>query len=925
MSKDKLSGRKTLQVAPILEELEKDRLKASIDIVALFSSFGVSLAHKGSGYVGLCPWHEDSTPSLSVNREKGLYNCFGCGESGDAFSLVQKTRGLDFKGALAYLKGIAGSLPAAPRLEPAPAERPQAERVQPAVVAVAPAAVLKVTPTSAGAASLVDLADVDAHYQSTLRADPVARAYLSSRGLDVPELHTSFGLGYADGSLRQRLSDEQASALTALGFFSAQGHEHFERCIVVPLTDEQQQIVGFYGRKIDGSKPEHLYLKGGHKGLCNRAAASVYRDQLILTEAVLDAVSLYALGVMNVMPCYGVNGFTAAHEALLKAERVECVVLAFDADDSGRRGTQDLAERLLGLGFSIKRIESPIGKDWNDFLTGGGTGATVNALVQAAPLETLPSSGLDDLSMKRQGGKVIFARAGVTYRLSGVRDSFQAALRVGVRMEAGGRTIVDTVDLYSGRSRASFAQAGGSIGLEVSRVEADLLLMLEQLEADRARALLSSDEAKVEVSPTDRIIALQFLSDPALFERIIDDLSSLGYVGEDVNKLLVYLAASSRKLDDPVSVIVSSQSAAGKSYLIDTVKKLMPEEEVVSMTSLSDQALNYLPDDALLHKFLIMGEAAHSESVEHQLREMLSAKELARLVTMKDEKTGEMTSKLVRKDVIVSMVMSTTSVDVNPENASRSFVVAADETEAQTKAIHDSQRRKYSLERLSNQGETKAAIIARHKAAQRLLEKVAIVNPFAHLVNFPSRLMRTRRDNERFLDLIACVAFLRQCQKQILEHAGGQRYIVCDVVDYRIAWRIMKAILPLTLSNFPAAAEALYAAIRSLIQAKAERHDLGVLDCEVSQREIREATGLSHMNVKRTMRTLVEYEFLISTGLASRGARRGYRLMRDEALELVDLSALVSPEELAGQLALSQSGASGSDWVTSGSDPLGQG
>ena len=79
------------------------------------------------------------------------------------------------------------------------------------------------------------------------------------------------------------------------------------------------------------------------------------------------------------------------------------------------------------------------------------------------------------------------------------------------------------------------------------------------------------------------------------------------------------------------------------------------------------------------------------------------------------------------------------------------------------------------------------------------------------------------------------------------------------------------------------------------------------------------------MNVKRTMRTLVEYEFLISTGLASRGARRGYRLMRDEALELVDLSALVSPEELAGQLALSQSGASGSDWVTSGSDPLGQG
>jgi len=78
-------------------------------------------------------------------------------------------------------------------------------------------------------------------------------------------------------------------------------------------------------------------------------------------------------------------------------------------------------------------------------------------------------------------------------------------------------------------------------------------------------------------------------------------------------------------------VIVSSQSASGKSYLIDTVKALMPPEDVVSMTSLSDQALNYLGEDALMHKFLIMGEAVHAESVEHQIREMLSGKELSRL------------------------------------------------------------------------------------------------------------------------------------------------------------------------------------------------------------------------------------------------------------------------------------------------------
>ena len=152
-------------------------------------------------------------------------------------------------------------------------------------------------------------------------------------------------------------------------------------------------------------------------------------------------------------------------------------------------------------------------------------------------------------------------------------------------------------------------------------------------------------------------------------------METLGYVGEELNKILVYFAASSRKLDDPISIMILSESAAGKSYLIDTVKKLLPEEDVISLTSLSDQALNYLPDEGLLHKFLVMGEAVHNEVVEHQLREMLSAKELSRLVTVKDEHTGKMQSKLVRKEVIVSTVMSSTDYGINPENLSRCFLL----------------------------------------------------------------------------------------------------------------------------------------------------------------------------------------------------------------------------------------------------------
>jgi DNA primase len=108
MAKDRLKGRKTLQVSNFLDEFEKDDIKKDVDIVRLFERFGVVLTKKGKSYLGLCPWHDDSTPSLSVDREKGLYNCFGCGESGDVFTLTEKMKGMSFRESAAWLKDFAG-------------------------------------------------------------------------------------------------------------------------------------------------------------------------------------------------------------------------------------------------------------------------------------------------------------------------------------------------------------------------------------------------------------------------------------------------------------------------------------------------------------------------------------------------------------------------------------------------------------------------------------------------------------------------------------------------------------------------------------------------------------------------------------------------------------------------------------------------
>ena len=109
----------------------------------------------------------------------------------------------------------------------------------------------------------------------------------------------------------------------------------------------------------------------------------------------------------------------------------------------------------------------------------------------------------------------------------------------------------------------------------------------------------------------------------------------------------------------------------------------------------------------------------------------------------------------------------------------------------------------------------------------------------------------------------------------------------------------MSAILPSTLSRFPRSAAELYEELRLLARTKAKEEGLEVWEVELSQREIREATGAANTTVKRNLRLLVEYEYLAESGSFSRGARRGYRLMEDENLNLVDLSAVPSPEELA--------------------------
>jgi DNA primase len=353
----------------------KRRVKKRIDLVSLFASFGVELKNKGKSYTGKCPLHEGDDLTLSVDREKGIYQWFECGETGDAVTLVERLLRLEFQDALTYLRdwpanGNGHEVPV-PTIThrvshiPMPPKRPKSRKRS--RFPIRQSKRRSGTPRRfPGRHSLI-------LYLFALRIG-------GGRGL--PEGHglkdRATGSGSRSATLPENYPKDSRTGrkhILRRKVSSAKVMKVYSGCITVPLYDEQEKVVAFQGYSVSGNRE----IKNlGSTGFFNRKALSVYRQEIILTETVIDGLSLIELGFQNVFPCYGKNGFTPVHLKALKDEAVKTVVIAFGPEETKAIGK--LREKLLKEGFSVKGIFPPLGKSWNEYLVSGGDAETVKSL-----------------------------------------------------------------------------------------------------------------------------------------------------------------------------------------------------------------------------------------------------------------------------------------------------------------------------------------------------------------------------------------------------------------------------------------------------------------------------------------------------------------------------------------------------------------
>ena len=883
------------------------QIKATTDIVRVIESYGVELKKVGQDHVGLCPFHEDTTPSLHVTLNRGLFHCPACGAAGNVIQFVARKEGMSDREAAFKLLGALPGVSRASELTASPSQP------------------LKVNPAEEAAL----LKRVVSFYAKTLFKDEAGLKYLQTRRLDTPVLLETFHVGYCNGSMRNTLPQggEVVEQLKALGVLNEKGNEVFYGRVTVPIYDLSGNVVGIYGRRVSDGEPRHLYLKGPRRGVLNAQAAKAFKS-LVVVESILDALSLWAAGFQNVLPLYGVDGWTEHHAALIRENGVTEITLALDRDAAGQAGMDRLQPELEGLGVKVYRLEWPEGvKDANDFFSSRGAEAALEfeaLLKQANPpkvkpvKQAVPQLGTEGIELREDGFNVSFGEGSSVrrYELCGVEKPGPSRLKATVKAvglpvgNGAARFAIDTVDFYLLRSKRGFiSEVSRLFGQTVEVIEGDVNRLTEQAEAYVKQRLEENVSGPTLVNETDRAEALRLGRSANLIEEIQRDLDRLGIIGERTNRLLLYIAMTSRKMDDPLAVQILSSSGAGKSHLQDAVLSLCPEEDLIKLTSLTDRALFYKGENSLKHKVLAIAEVAGAEGARYALRNLISEKKIVNEGTVKNVLTGRMETQVNTVYGPTAVFETTTQPNTDPETKSRYVVMSVDESPEQTQAILAAQRQSHTLEG-RKRGAARAAIFARHHAFQRLLRPsgstgpLVVVNPYEPLLgggNAPgSGRLTQRRDHPKYLNLILVITFLHQLQRPVKHDPELGDYIETTLEDIAIANELAGQLFGQALEELSFPSRELLRLTGETVAAKAKAEGKSALELEWTRKELREAIHWSEARLRPHLAELVRLEYL-TTVTGRFGSRYRYRLLVDPE-QIAESGQLVSVWKSVEQL-----------------------
>jgi DNA primase catalytic core len=903
------------------DELEK--LKTTVDLVRLVEARGVQLTKKGADLVGCCPFHEDDTPSFVVTPHKNLWHCFGgCqAKGGDVIQFVMKAEGVSFRHAVELLR--AGADVSGPVVKVG-----TVRKLPPVVKAGSDDATLLadvvdhyhrtllLTPAALAYVEKRGLSrecvehfklgfsdrSLGLHLPAKNRAQgEELRARLTTLGVlrETGHEHLRGSLvvpivdvdGVVAGMYGRKIRDDLRAGTPPhlylpgphRGVFNVDGFKDYRDVI---LCESLIDALTFWSAGL-----HHVTTSYGTSGFTDELLSTLMASSVERVLIAYDRDDAGDQAAAELVPRLLAAGFSVsriqfprgmdANEYALKVQPAEKALrLIVDKAAFISQGTRKSspAPAMVALEAEAAKGEAaespPLAASPSTTTTAPIPTAppTVSTTTKPpAPTPAAPPAAQSSMQVESLGlDELVAVVEDRRWRVRGIHKNLShEVLKVNVRVSRGDAVYVETVDLFS-RQRFTFAKHAAHelrVDEEVLKKDLGRLLIVVGDQNDEAiRGTLSTSSSEAPPMDADEMSeALAFLRAPDLLDQVLADFERCGIVGEEINKLVGYLGSVSRKLDDPLAIVIQSSTAAGKSSLMEAVLSFVPDEDKVKYSSMTGQSLFYMNDVDLKHKVLALVEEEGAKRASYSLKLLQSEKELTIASTGKDPATGKLTTHEYRVEGPVMLMMTTTAAEIDEELMNRCLVLSVNEERTQTAAIHALQRRRQTIEGMLEKHE-RQAIVQKHQNAQRLLEPLLVANPWAEKLTFLDDKTRTRRDHGKYLTLIRVVALLHQHQRTLktTTHRGRTvRYIEATLDDVAVAHRLAHECLGRSLDELSPQTRRILEAVDRMVTEKARADDVERPQVRFSRRDVLAVAGVSLTQLQLHLGRLVDHELVV--------------------------------------------------------------
>ena len=840
--------------------MEIQEIKQRLTLAMLLQHYGLK-ADKQNRLK--CPFHNDKTPSLQLYYKTQTAYCFStnCNTHGKAIDVI------DF---IMYYEKCS-----------------KHEAIKKAESIINPTTQAPPISKQANEKAMF-LERMFTYFKNAVHNSKPAREYIESRNLD----HKQLEIGYNAGQFHHGARKDESlindclkyGILLDLGLKSRTGETAYKPfgkwCIVFALRNPNHEITGLYFRSTLSDKEQrHFYLRD-RSGLYP-SYPKADTQKLILTESIIDAASLLQQEEIKskyeIVSLYGTNGRTEEHQtAIRKLKHLTEIIFFLNGDEPGNKAVAKYGPMLKAEYPNLKITSAavPENEDVNSLLQGHSPeilthlietrkevdfilsseespkGTEITQLLsdekEKSEQPKAPINGLDTTNpynLKYKGNEA-------AYQIKGFRTDQPDSLKITIQTIAEASSITLKLDLYEYKQvESSCKLIAGKLGLRKDAIEADLMQLTSLLEQYRDKQQFKANgrqESKIQVPAATATKCIGFLKAEKLVQRINKLIGKAGITGEETNRILLFVIASSYKMPDTLHALIQGSSGSGKTRLLKIISYLMPDEDVKRYTRVTDNSF-YNQDEYFFVNKLICFEDLDGLKEDAQLavRELQSNDILRTSTSIKDASGKISGGERTVRGPIASLAC-TTKGEIYEDNISRSFLIAVDESKEQTlRVIHYQNHLAAGLVDKEEQKRVTTFV----QNCIRLLKPYEVINPYANKIQLPESAHKIRRLNELYQSFVKQITLLNQYQRK----QDKQGRLITETEDLQTACEILFESIVLKVDELDGSLRQFFERLKSHLKDKEQ---------EFTQREIRQMLNISKAQCSRFFNHLQEMEYI---------------------------------------------------------------